>query len=819
MKLLPKVVQRLTGQDHAAQHYQHTVEYLRLLQKHHALTLKRRCFIALITAICTAVPAGATHLSDATKRQLRMMPQELREELIHFMMEFRLLNYTSIGGGNSSGGGSSSKVTTASLSTLLAQLADDNIHTLDFRIVRSKISQCDATKELLRTCRNIHHLDFSFCYDIDDSVLKILLMSNGVQHQSQHQQQQQQQQQQIESTTAGLIMSPSKKGGVGASESSSTSTSTSNSNNSPSTSSTSTSSSSFSIGNLKNKLKKKMGMSSSDPVIRNPGGGGGNHSMMSNHSGDLETTSSASSSNTSSLLSIGLESLSIRHCTTFSDAMLRKLFKASPSLTSLDVSGTKVSAKTLLTITSKCKAIRSLSIGRLSCADILTPKVTATFCNLSSLTNLDLGHLPGLDGRALISMLSNPTKSIHVSSSASSTSSSAHARRHTIASSSTMTLSSNLSSNISSNISTSTSSMHTSKLDDANHYNQSIYPANIQSLNMAQTLIDDETLSSLPNMLPQLHSLDISFCSRVGDDGMLDLATNGLTSLTHLACQTVKASDGLLEVLKCNPCIHYLDISFAQVKDKHLRELPHHINSLRTLKLDGLPITDNVFNLISKANQCLEVVSLSQCSTITFELFNVLADNCPLLRKLYMSHSRIGPVALDKITRFFDSATRLKTLNIAFSNMVTDDIVTALSKSRCAANLESLFIGGGFQQLENASMHALIDTCPNIRIFSCISCYNITDTTVRCIMKKWLLLEALELTDCIKLSLNTVNYLTLDTHLHFHLRFIFFGSAICEEVNEQSIINKIEGKTTIELLETQQLMTLEDLILQGWIKP
>ncbi|EFA86003.1 hypothetical protein PPL_01236 [Heterostelium album PN500] len=760
-------------------------DYLQLLLKHHPVTLKKRCFVSIISN---------TAQSEETRRQLAYLPLELKEELIHFMLEYRLFN-----------------VKIAAMTELIEVLLDPRIKSLDFSVVPSKISQLDSTKELLRAAHRIQKLDFSYCYEINDQILKLILQNcyhgapNGI------------------ASRSSTISGPDSGSLNGSGNSLPT---TSSPIGSPMITPTSTPPSTptknklHRLQRLKEKILKKrkntmdpfkLSLSDSSEADNLPP-----HAVVipfdqeSTSSGGNGTSSNGHSRVTGDYEESGIESLSIRHCTLFSDTILRRLLRASSSLTYLDATGTKLSGKSLQTITNHCFKLRTLSIGSLS-ESIVMPAITTSFCNLVNLTSLDLSYNSKIDHSVLVSILTNhhqqqqqhhnQSNHLSISTSSSSLPSPMHSPTLTpgtqppnllfnsAVSSSSASISSissfgidhsmshqSLSSMISNG---STLSINTNRLDEANNIIVA-YPSMLQCLNLAQLEIEDESLAMLPKKCPLLHTLDISYCTRICDDSLIDMTANGLITLQSLTAKVVKVSHGLVNIFKTNPLLTKLDIRFTQVKEEHLNQIPICLNNLRVIRLDGTPITDNTFRLISSSNRCLEEVGLSQCKNITFEMFNVLAENS---------------------TNFFNQSDQLSTLDVSFSPMASDDFLMVMANSNCAANLESLFVGGGFQHLEGVTVTRLVDRCPMIRIFSCLSCYKLKDSVIIDAMKRWLMLEAIELTDCTALTPNTINFLTLDTHLHYHLRFIFFGSAISEEVDEQTILNKIDGRTTVELLE------------------
>eukprot|EP01133_Synstelium_polycarpum_P012831 gene12831-15062_t len=749
--------------------------YMEQLANHSHMTLKQRCFVTIANSLFDPASRTQDGSMPAWAAPLSTLPLELKEELVHFMLEYRLFNTQSLTSG------------VYGTPQFMAVL-DTRIRALDFSIVRSKIAQNEPTKELLRLLHTLQRLDLSYCYEITDSILKIVVSS------------------QSSSRASGETMDG---GGGGGGSNCSSATTTPASSPKPSRVATTT------LQRLKEKILKKRkhtdisqqegktaafkqnlrasNLNASSITTATTSSGNSTNSNNSNgHNNEDETSSNSLTLSSMDLdpnaTTMGLEFVSLRQCTAFSDGMLRKLFRVAPMITYLDITGTKASTKTLLTITSTCTRLRTLAVSTLN--NILTPVTMPSFSRLASLTNLDLSYLSDLDSDALDIILT-PAAPLSPST-----------RRPTMMHSPSVQ---------------SISSISSSSLGEASNL-RTMFPASLLRLNLAQSDIDNEAMGTLARRCPNLQSLDLSFCSRIGDAGLGDLSTI-ITTLTSLTLRLVKASSGIADLARTNPALTHLDARFTQLNEAHITQLSHHLTGLSTLRLDGTPVTDAQFDAIAAANRGLETIGLSQCKNLTCHIAAILAARCPLLTRLFLAYSRLGgKVDIPAVEALFDKCRRLTTLDICFTPLVCDQALLTLARSRTAANLDSLFIGGGFQQLNNDVVACIVTACPRMRIFSCKSCYTVKDAPILAALRKWLLLEAIELTDCTALTPDTINFVAQDTHVHFHLRFVFFGSAVSEvEIDEQAIFNKIEGKTTIEVLDTQQQLSLEDLIEQGWI--
>ncbi|EGG19939.1 hypothetical protein DFA_07047 [Cavenderia fasciculata] len=668
-------------------------DYLGLVVKSHPLTLKQRCFLVIINNLFNnhnnnngSNNSNNNQNNSSTTanilENLSILPLELKEELVHFMLEYRLFNGTKI---------SHSEVFTQNI-------LDTRLRSIDFSVIRSKINQNDPTKELLRACHSLQRLNFSYCYEINDNILKTIISSlnsasstssssmspsaslvnisdegsnvdtlssitapnkGAVGRAGQQQQQSQQKQSHLQKLKNKILKrrkeTPSKTGSTGVpleeerpqhptkqkQRPSLSISSNSNNNNGPSHSS-----STDKITDTNSNISDELSSSASSMTL----------SEM--HAGGLSFGAS------------GLEYLSLRQCTSFSsDHMLRKLLRLSPSLTYLDISGcSKVTHKTIQAVTQHCTRLRTLSISNLR--DVLTHDVTSTFNNMACLTALDISQLPNISSDVLDKILTPSTS----------------------AASSVMHLSSPRSAGIS--------------------------PA------------------ASPRKVPT--SSPFSSSSTLQQQQLL--LFHYQQQLQHYQQQQQTGGAG------------------SSVSPLPLQLSPRSLDDHVSISGGGSPINLQYPAMIQSLN-------LAQ-SEIEDESLSLIGERCPTLHSLDVS--------------FYTNQRTLETLGLSQS---------------------------------------IVKACPRMRVFSCLSSFHLKDITILEALKKWTLLEVIELTDCTSLTSAIIAFVQQpENHIHLHLRFLFFGSAMQkDDIDEFGIMCKLEGKTTLELLETQQQVTLEDLIDQGWV--
>jgi len=889
------------------------LEYLQLLEKNQLLSLKKLCFLYISKHYYEKVPIISNNSSGNNGSSLtssgsysnsnnnnnsnpyidynfnnqnnqnnegiliKNLSSELKEELIHFMLEHRLFHSTN------------------KLLQLFQFLGiiDFRTRSLDFSVVKVKSNlSSDPTKDFLKICYGIQNLDLSYCYEASDSILRTLI-SNITNHQHHH----------IPSppsssnpssassspvttpasSSGTILLSPSQFSNMAISDDHHVVVSESQSPISPKKSSNP-------MSLLKNKILKKRKQELANSILSpattpttpvNPAISFDNidiSTTIDDSSSSHTTTSTTITADEASIISksptstsgghhqqqqqqyAGLYFLSLRQCTSFSDSVLRKLFKISPNLTYLDITACKIHPKTLQVITTNCIKLRTFILGSINLT--LTPQLAQSFCNLPFLSTLDISHLPKLTDNIFESILSSPSVPLSASNSkipmstpsttlSSSSSSSLRSSTNVFHPSPSIQSLSSISSAHHLNNSLGYSSGGVSNLNGSSNLSSldmvNIYPGSLRNINLTQTDIEDESLHTLSKKCPNLQEIDLSFCTKITNQGFSDLGTN-LVNLTSVSARVVKVSSGMLDIIQSNLSLSKLDLRFTKLEEHHLKEFTC-LSNLKFLRLDGTPISDSIFKEIAQKNVKLETIGLSQCKNIKFEIFSTLSDYCPMLKKLFISHCRLTSSGstgttnnyIENITKFFNQCYKLSVLDIAFTPMVNDEILEIMASSKCAINIKSLFIGGGFQVLNTKTVRKIIDACPMMRVFSCISSYNIKDEEILYALKKWLSLEAIELTDCTSISSKTLNYVIGEnSHIHLHLRFIFFSSSIIslnsngEIVGNNIVTNpstpltnvndiqnyiqsKIDGKTSIEIFEMMQEITLENIIDQNWL--
>ncbi|KAM9955620.1 hypothetical protein ACTFIW_009118 [Dictyostelium discoideum] len=959
------------------------IEYLKKLKTNFSLSLKQNCLILLSKLI----------LSENSNLNLDILPLDLKQELIHFLLEHRLLyNYNNVNLNGSSGNLNNININNINnkiifQTEIFQSIADNRIKSLDFSVVKSKISIGDPTKDILKLCTDIKNLDFSNCYNVNDSFLKIII--NNLQSSLSS----------SSSTSSStnispLLLSKSKSIEFNSNERLSSIETNSSGSDDPNSSGGSTSTiipptpmpippimlsqltprkqKRFS---LKNKIfsKKKQQDEINTPECNSSNSSSSNNNCNNSQqqeldqqvqvqqvqiqqnqqqqqnqkklkqsneeikSNDVFITPSSPRQNlqrNSSILSnilnsnsqkspsfnenFGLFFLSLKQCSSVSDKVIRKIIKLSPNIQYLDLTGCKITPKTLLYITTTCTKLKTLNIGNIDFP--ISPILAQSISKLQSLASLDLSSIPKLTTQLLTTIITysssngidqphratisepptprernttnnnnnnsnnnlnqmmnklqisnsqqsqSPPTSPDINSSTTTNSNLSLQQQQQQQSNQSIIKNINLSPSIQSlaSISTASSNLYTPR-SVLSFEMFGVFPNTLLTLNLSQTDIDDASLLILARRCIYLQDLDISFCTKITNQGLTDIS-NYLCTLVSFSAKIIKASNGLVDLIIANFNLIKLDLQYTKLEESHLKEIFSSVNltNLNHLRLDGTPITDEIFRMIPIRNKNLKVVGLSSCKGISWDIFTILATQYKTLKKLYISHCKMGANSsinisggssghLEKVKLFFSECSELVVLDISFTPLVKDSILQLLidsgssddssGKVGCSRSLESLFIGGGFHNLSSSILHNLVIECNRIRVFSCIQCYNIKDETISLALDKWLLLEALELTDCISLSTSTItNYITSETsHIHSHLRFIFFSNLINNDnlinnnnsnfsnndnnnnnensnnIDENLLLNKVKENSSLEIFEFNREITLENVINQGWL--
>lgn len=163
--------------------------------------------------------------------------------------------------------------------------------------------------------------------------------------------------------------------------------------------------------------------------------------------------------------------------------------------------------------------------------------------------------------------------------------------------------------------------------------------------------ITDDGLRHLSEGLHNLKSLNLSFCASITDSGLKHLAR--MVSLREL---NLRSSDtisdiGLAYLAENNSRLTILDVSFCnKVGDQGLLHISQGLFNLRSLSLNACPITDEGLGRIARTLTDLRTLNIGQCSRITDKGLSLVSEHLHKLLCIDLyGCTNITTVGLEKV--------------------------------------------------------------------------------------------------------------------------------------------------------------------------
>ncbi|CAI9277104.1 unnamed protein product [Lactuca saligna] len=175
---------------------------------------------------------------------------------------------------------------------------------------------------------------------------------------------------------------------------------------------------------------------------------------------------------------------------------------------------------------------------------------------------------------------------------------------------------------------------------------------NLQKLDLRLPLdLDDSHLFEIGTKFTQLHVLRLQSCSMVTGEGLKTLGlalSDNLEELALTNCDVIKRQNGFLVELAQNlPKIKILDLSYNHMLlDKEFVSMISSFKDLRKLKLRGCNRLTNA-SLISLCKNCkhLESIDMVYCHGIQVEGVEFVILNSPELRKVQVEDRKLSEIA------------------------------------------------------------------------------------------------------------------------------------------------------------------------------
>uniref|UniRef100_T1E199 Putative F-Box LRR-repeat-containing protein n=1 Tax=Cupiennius salei TaxID=6928 RepID=T1E199_CUPSA len=163
--------------------------------------------------------------------------------------------------------------------------------------------------------------------------------------------------------------------------------------------------------------------------------------------------------------------------------------------------------------------------------------------------------------------------------------------------------------------------------------------------------ITDDGLRHLSDGLHNLKSLNLSFCASITDSGLKHLARMSSLRELNLRSSDTISDIGLAYLAENNSRLTILDVSFCnKVGDQGLLHISQSLFNLRSLSLNACPITDEGLGRIARTLTDLRTLNIGQCSRITDKGLSLVSENLHKLLCIDLyGCTNITTVGLEKV--------------------------------------------------------------------------------------------------------------------------------------------------------------------------
>lgn len=163
--------------------------------------------------------------------------------------------------------------------------------------------------------------------------------------------------------------------------------------------------------------------------------------------------------------------------------------------------------------------------------------------------------------------------------------------------------------------------------------------------------ITDDGLRHLSDGLHNLQSLNLSFCASITDSGLKHLARISSLRELNLRSSDTISDIGLAYLAENNSRLTILDVSFCnKVGDQGLLHISQGLFNLRSLSLNACPITDEGLGRIARTLTDLRTLNIGQCSRITDKGLSLVSEHLHKLLCIDLyGCTNITTVGLEKV--------------------------------------------------------------------------------------------------------------------------------------------------------------------------
>lgn len=276
------------------------------------------------------------------------------------------------------------------------------------------------------------------------------------------------------------------------------------------------------------------------------------------------------------------------------------------------------------------------------------------------------------------------------------------------------------------------------------------------SLNLFNTKVKAEGFISLTHQCSSLESLNISHCSEISTKMLtglgircrllssLDLSNTTVTdeAISSLVfdCQTLielklkhchEITDvAVIAVAECCSLLTSLNLrDNDNISDRAVITLAHHCPSLTNLDISYCAIMTDAA-VIAVAKNCPGMADLVSCLNITDAAIFALAQNCLALKSVDLCHCR--EISNAAIKTLVQNNAGLTSINLSGCKMITDAAVITIAQHCPKLKILKLCF---CDQITDAAVITLARSCPLLTELTFASLVNITESSFEALAK------------------------------------------------------------------------------------
>jgi F-box/leucine-rich repeat protein 2/20 len=271
---------------------------------------------------------------------------------------------------------------------------------------------------------------------------------------------------------------------------------------------------------------------------------------------------------------------------------------------------------------------------------------------------------------------------------------------------------------------------------------------NLESINLSYSdLIHDLTPQSVTTACVHLKSLKLSGCTQLTDSAFRDIGKCSKLHTLHVNRCKELSNSALVFIAKCSN-LRTLEMSeCVRIDDDGIACIAEGCGYLETIVVASCSkITNEGVNTLARRCPMLEYVDLSALCKITYKAFAWMNEKCPRMKVLKVGRCKgVGVEAL----RLIAKCKRLEVLDIHKCGNVRDSGVIDVAHN-CRFLKRICF--DYCSDITNVSIHALSLKTPYLEYVSLIRCNNITDSSILLLMISCPNLKHLLLYQCTNIS-------------------------------------------------------------------